>query len=109
MVLLAIADANYRFILVDFGTNGRVSDGGVLQNTAFFRKLQNNLLNIPRESEVRHGLRKLPYVFVADDAFPLRTDMLKPYRQSDLNCMEKKLTTTELQELDELLKMYLES
>jgi hypothetical protein len=89
MVLLAIADAKYRFILCDFGTNGRLSDGGVLQNTVFFDKLQNNLLNIPRESEVRNGLRKLPYVFVADDAYPLTTDMLKPYRQSDLDCKEK--------------------
>lgn len=107
MVLLAIADAKYRFILCDFGTNGRVSDGGVLQNTLFFDKLQNNLLNIPRESEVRNGLRKLLYVFVADDAFPLRTDMLKPYRQSDLDCKEKKFTTTEHLELGVLLKMYL--
>ena len=42
MVLLATADANYRFILFDFGTNGRVSDGGVLHNTGFVRKLQGN-------------------------------------------------------------------
>lgn len=91
MVLLAIADANYKFIVYDFGTNGRVSDGGVLQNTEFFKKLQSNSLNIPGEKEVSNNSRKLPYVFVADDAFPLRTDMLKPYRQSDLNCIEKKI------------------
>lgn len=36
MVLLAIVDAQYQFILCDFGTNGRISDGGVLQNTVFF-------------------------------------------------------------------------
>ena len=71
MVLLAIADANYKFLLCDFGANGRVSDGGVLKNTVFFDKLQKNLLNIPPPSDV--GQRKnLPYVFVADDAFALR-------------------------------------
>ncbi|CAH1973131.1 unnamed protein product [Acanthoscelides obtectus] len=91
LVLLAIADANYKFILFDFGTNGRVSDGGVLQNTEFFRRLQAKLLNIPGEKEVANESRKLPFVFVADDAFPLRPDMLKPYRQSDLTCIEKKL------------------
>lgn len=90
MVLLAIADAQYRLILFDFGTNGRISDGGVLQNSQFFRKLQNNLLNIPKESEVGNQ-RYLPYVFVVDDAFPLRTDMIKPFRQSDLTSIEKKI------------------
>ncbi|CAH1996185.1 unnamed protein product [Acanthoscelides obtectus] len=82
LVLLAIADANYKFISFDFGTNGRVSDGGVLQNTEFFRRLQAKLLNIPGEKEVANESRKLPFVFVADDAFPLRPDMLKPYRQT---------------------------
>lgn len=90
MVLLAIADAQYRLILFDFGTNGRISDGGVLQNSHFFRKLQNNLLNIPEESALGNE-RHLPYVFVADDAFPLRTDMIKPFRQSDLTSIEKKI------------------
>ena len=35
MLLLGIVDARYRFILADFGINGRISDGGVLQNTFF--------------------------------------------------------------------------
>lgn len=55
MVLLVIADAKYRFILFDFGTNGRVSDGGVLKITEFFRKLQGNSFNIPRGTEVTNS------------------------------------------------------
>nr|CAI5826506.1 unnamed protein product [Callosobruchus analis] len=46
MVLMAIVDAKYRFLLADFGTNGRISDGGVLQNTKFFEKLQNKTLKL---------------------------------------------------------------
>nr|XP_034837881.1 uncharacterized protein LOC117994110 [Maniola hyperantus] len=80
MVLFAIVDGNYRFILCDFGTNGRISDGGVLKNTMFFQKLDNNLLCIPTDTVVANSTRKLPYVFVADDAFPLRTDLIKPFR-----------------------------
>ncbi|RVE47831.1 hypothetical protein evm_007586 [Chilo suppressalis] len=91
MVLMAIVDARYRFILADFGTNGRVSDGGVLQNTKFFKKLQNKKLNIPNPENIESSSRCLPYVFVTDDAFPLRADMLKPYRQADLNNYEKKI------------------
>jgi hypothetical protein len=34
-VLLGIMNANYEFISVDFGVNGRASDGGVLEYTEF--------------------------------------------------------------------------
>lgn len=90
MVLLAVVDARYRFIMCDFGTNGRVSDGGVLKNTNFFGKLQNNLLKIPNAEIIRNTSRKLPYVFVGDDAFPLRVDLMKPFRQAGLTSIEKK-------------------
>lgn len=91
MVLMAIVDAQYQFILCDFGTNGRVSVGGVLRNTKFFQMLQNNELNIPAEELVTNSSRHLPYVFVADDAFPLRSDIMKPFRQADLTSSEKKI------------------
>jgi len=91
MVLLAIVDAQYKFILCDFGTNGRISDGGVLRNTVFFDKLEHNKLNIPAYEIVKNSNKSLPYVFVADDAFPLRTDMIKPFRQANLNTYEKKI------------------
>ncbi|CAH2017227.1 unnamed protein product [Acanthoscelides obtectus] len=64
-------------------------DSGVLQNTNFFKKLQNNLLKIPVEETVRNTYRSLPYVFI-DDAFPLRLDLMKPFRQAALTSREKK-------------------
>lgn len=39
---MAVVNANYEFIMVDVRTNGLVSDGGVLQNTTFGKKLKNN-------------------------------------------------------------------
>lgn len=68
MVLLAIVDAHYRFLMCDFG-----------------------LLNIPAEETIRNTSRRLPYVFVADDAFSLRVNILKPFRQGDLTSMERKI------------------
>lgn len=81
---MAIVNANYEFIMVDVGTNGRVSDGGVLQNTKFGQKLRNNDLNIPRPAVVNNSTRNLPYVFVGDDAFPMGPNLLKPYSQTGL-------------------------
>jgi len=35
---MAIVNANYQFIMVDVGANGRISDGGVLYYTKFWEK-----------------------------------------------------------------------
>ncbi|XP_050310828.1 putative nuclease HARBI1 [Anthonomus grandis grandis] len=84
LVLLAIANANYEFIFVDFGTNRRLSDGGVIENTVFYQKLIENTLKIPPPSSPTNSEMKLPFVFVADEAFTLRPDFMKPYAQREL-------------------------
>lgn len=91
MVLLAIVDANYRFLLVDFGTNGRISDGGVLQNTYFYKKLVEKRLCIPQPDNATENFKNVPYVSVADDAFPLTTEIMKPYRQASLDSAKKEV------------------
>lgn len=83
-MLMAVVNANYEFIMVDVGTNGRVSDGGVLQNTTFGKQLKNNALNLPSPSLLPGSSRKLPYFFVGDDAFPMSENLLKPYSQTGL-------------------------
>lgn len=85
LVLMAIVNANYEFILCDFGTNGRVSDGGVIENTLFYEKLKNGKLSIPEQANSKNSSGPLPYVFVGDEAFALRSDFLKPFAQKELN------------------------
>lgn len=75
IVLMAIANANYEFLYVNVGTNGRISDGGVIENTDFYRKLKARALSLPKENPANG----LPYVFISDEAFALRGDCLKPY------------------------------
>ena len=91
MILLAIVDSKYQFIMCDFSRNGRISDGDVLQNTKFFEKLENKLLRIQTEEDITNSCRSLPYVFVADDALSLRVDMIKPFRQANLICVDRKI------------------
>lgn len=75
-VLFGVANANYELIYFNYGVNGRVSDGGVIQLTDLYTKLKNGTLNIPGCGMV--GNERLPYVFVADDAFSLTTNIMKP-------------------------------
>ncbi|KAB0803707.1 hypothetical protein PPYR_00677 [Photinus pyralis] len=83
LVLLAVVDADYKFLMVDFGTNGRVSDGGVIENTKFYKKLIDGKLNLPNCRRV--GNRDLKYVFVGDEAFALKSNFMKPFNVRELS------------------------
>lgn len=74
MVLLAVVDSKYNFLMADFATNEHISDDGVIETTKFYVKLVSGELNIPRRRLI--GNRELNYVFVGDEAFPLRTDFM---------------------------------
>ena len=84
IVLLAVVDANYKFVYVDVGCNGRVSDGGVFRNSNLFAALEGNSLNIPPPEPLTQQDFNLPYLLVADAAFPLKEYILKPYSQAGL-------------------------
>ncbi|KAM4019366.1 uncharacterized protein ACNLHF_000069 [Anomaloglossus baeobatrachus] len=81
VIMMALVNANYEFINVDVGMNGRVSDGGVLEHTMFGEHLQNGALHLPPNSETTGNLN---FVFVGDEAFPLHANLLKPFPQSTL-------------------------
>ncbi|XP_068082895.1 putative nuclease HARBI1 [Anabrus simplex] len=80
LVLLGIVNANCEFTLVDFGVNGRISDGGVLEYTEFYRRLISNKLNVPKPATCED----LPFVFIGDEAFSLRENFMKPFSQKNL-------------------------
>ena len=46
-VLLALVDQNYKFLLVDVGCNGRISDGGVFQSSTLYKALKTGEMNLP--------------------------------------------------------------
>lgn len=79
IVLLAIVDANHKFLYIDVGTNGRVSDGGVYKDCDFALALDNQLLNLPNHTALPHMEEPVPYVLLADAAFPLQRHILKPF------------------------------
>ncbi|XP_025203776.1 uncharacterized protein LOC112600693 [Melanaphis sacchari] len=79
VVLLAVVNANLEFIYVHCGTNGRVSDAGVLKETDLYRSLENNELKIPPPQSPPKVGYKLPFVFIGDEAFPLMENLMKPY------------------------------
>lgn len=90
VVLFAIVNANYEFIYVHCGTNGRVSDGGVLMETDFGELLESGQLHIP--SATSYPIQRnvcLPFAFLGDEAFPLKENLLKPFPSKGISHDEK--------------------
>jgi hypothetical protein len=83
IVLMAVSDAEYKFIFVDVGTNGRISDGGVWNKCALKNAIESGILEIPDINRI--GSKDLPHVFVGDEAFPLKKYLMKPYSSRNLN------------------------
>lgn len=92
IVLLAIVDADYRFIYVDIGAYGKDSDSSILRQTLFWQKILINKLDVPcvpLHTDQGH-LKHLPYVFVGDEAFPLSSHLLRPYgRRTNLDVKKR--------------------
>ena len=57
IVLLAVASADYRFVMVDVWAYGSNNDSGVLKHTTFFKWLRNKNLDVPPLSSFLMTLR----------------------------------------------------
>lgn len=87
VVLLALVDANDRFLITQIGDFGRTSDGGVFRNSALCKGLETNTLHVPPGTPLpdTEFLGEVPYVIVADAAFPLKPFLLKPFGGRNLS------------------------
>ena len=98
IVLLALVDADYKFIYVDIGCQGRISDGGVFKNCDLLKLIANGEANFPKGRQLpdmstlndyflvqSDRTSDVSYVIIADDAFPSSTFCMKLYAQSNLS------------------------
>lgn len=78
IVLFAIVDAHLRFIYIDVGTNGRMSDSHIWNKCSFKSYLHSDI-PLPQPSPLPGCVSNFPYVLVGDEIFPLTTKLLIPY------------------------------
>ena len=81
IVLMAVVSAQYEFLFVDVGMNGRISDGGAFRQTEFALRLQDDDLSLPPDDQ---NVEALPFVFLADEAFALGPHLMRPFPQRTL-------------------------
>lgn len=67
----------------------RCSDGGVFLDTPMRQAIESGSLGFPQPVPLPDDDSPVPYSIVADDAFPLRTWLLKPYPQRGMSREER--------------------
>lgn len=81
VVLFALCDANYKFLYCDFGNYGSASDGGIFDRSDLNSRMQTGL-NLPPSELLPNSNTLLPYFMFGDCAFPLRSDIMKPFPEN---------------------------
>ncbi|XP_060871321.1 uncharacterized protein LOC132945564 [Metopolophium dirhodum] len=79
IVLMATVDANYRFTTINVGSMGRFSDGNIFANSSLGKMLNSGSLQLPEPKPLPRQNTGTPYVFVGDEAFPLMSNLMRPY------------------------------
>ncbi|XP_055020896.1 uncharacterized protein LOC129412060 [Boleophthalmus pectinirostris] len=85
IILMAVVDANYKFLYASAGTQGRVSDAGVFAHSDLKHAMDTGMLSFPPADTLPHTDAMMPYMLVGDEAYPLRADLMKPYPLRNLN------------------------
>lgn len=85
IILLALVDANYKFIWINVGANGRTHDAAVYRESNLKCVLESDNLNLPSPRPLPGSEISIPYVIIADDAFPLGPHLMKPYSSRGLS------------------------
>lgn len=89
ILLMAIVDSNYRFIHVDVGKEGSMHDANAWRLSKFKREMDSGNLNFPFHAKKRD----LPFVIIADSAFPLARNLMKPYPNADRILIQRKFNS----------------
>lgn len=89
IVLMALVDAKYRFIYINVGSPGSGSDGGVFATTLLRELLDDEELGLPPSEPLPGSQQPLPYFIVGDEAFPLKTWLMKPHPRRSMAMVQR--------------------
>jgi hypothetical protein len=78
VVLLALVDTLYKFTVVDIGSYGRNSAGGIFAHSKLGKHLETHL-GIPENKQLPRTTCSVPHVIVGDEACPLKSYLMRHY------------------------------
>ncbi len=84
IILMALVDADYSFAWIDVGTPGSAGDAQIFNNSQLSDILDSGIGPIPAPDPLPGDDRDMPYFIIGDDAFALKTWLMKPYSRRNL-------------------------
>ena len=98
---MAVPDADYCLISVQFGAYCSSNDSNVFKNSTFGKLLESNKLDIPEPTVLPGDAEGLcmPFLLVVDEAFALSEHVLRPYpKKKMLICLKHVAKSTKVVE-----------
>ena len=89
IVLMALCDANYLFIMIDVCSYGRDCDSAVFHRTVLSSMLKSPVECLPPSSPIVDQGEPMPLTLVADEAFPLMKHLMRPFPGKHCDSEEK--------------------
>ena len=89
ILLLGLVDADYKLLWVDIGANGSASAARLFNSCRLKEDIDSGAINFPEPEPLPHDDENIPYFLVGDDAFALRTSMMKPFLKRHLSREER--------------------
>jgi len=83
-----VADSESRFIFMDIGGYGKQSDGGTFSASTFYYFLEDFESTLTKSARFEGSAAEMPFVILGDEAYPLKTYLMKPLVRKDLSCEE---------------------
>lgn len=95
IVLMAVVDADYKFMCVDVGACGKNSDGGIFETSNMGRRFEMGLMNVPNAKALPEQNLPCPYLLIGYEGFALKPYLMRPYpyRQSRADIRKENYNT----------------
>lgn len=89
IVLLAIVDPYYKFLIVDIGNYGRHSDSGIFENSVFYNNYIARREILPAKP-LPGSTEPVPQVLIGDEGFALKPYLMRPFPKNSVVNDERK-------------------